>query len=406
MVIFNPNYTPKQLKRLVAELSKMRGRHTDLVSIYVPAGYNLNEIRNLVFNEAATAENIKSRTTRKNVTTALERAGQKLKNYKVTPENGLIILCGNISENEGQTDMRIWEIIPPEPVTTRIYRCDQTFVLEPLMGMIRERENYGLISIDTHEATIAFLRGKAINVVVKKTSHVPGKQRKGGQSSIRFSRIREEILFKFMKDFGDIVNKTFESEKDIIGIIVGGPGQIKDDFINGNFLAESVKKKILGIRDTGYAGEDGLRELVDRSADILKEASVMKEKELLNKFFEHLKKDTRLVTYGFLEVEKALSLGAVDTLIVSEGFEFKAYSIKCMSCGHEEEVVKRLEHAPAVCPKCGAQITPEEIDVFAKLEELAKNTGAKFELVSVETQEGAQFLQLGGIGAILRYVVE
>ncbi len=384
----------------------MRGRHTDLVSIYIPAGYNINEIRNLVFNEAATAENIKSRTTRKNVTTALERAGQKLKNYKVTPENGLIILCGNISENEGQTDMRIWEIIPPEPVTTRIYRCDQTFVLEPLMGMIRERENYGLISIDTHEATIAFLRGKAINVVVKKTSHVPGKQRKGGQSSIRFSRIREEILFKFMKDFGDLVNKTFETEKDVLGIIVGGPGQIKDDFVNGNFLAEFVKKKILGIRDTGYAGEDGLRELVDRSSDILKEASVMKEKELLNKFFEHLKKDTRLVTYGFLEVEKALSIGAVDTLIVSEGFEFKAYSIKCPACGHEEEIVKRAEHAPTACPKCGAQITPEEIDVFAKLEELAKNTGAKFELVSQDTQEGAQFLQLGGIGAILRYVVE
>ncbi len=384
----------------------MRGRHTDLVSVYVPKGYNLNEIRNLVFNEAATAENIKSRTTRKNVTTALERAGQKLKNYKVTPENGLIILCGNISENEGQTDMRIWEIIPPEPVTTRIYRCDQTFVLEPLQGMIRERENYGLISIDTHEATIAFLRGKAISVAAKKTSHVPGKQRKGGQSSIRFSRIREEILFKFMKDFGEIVNKTFESEKDVLGIIVGGPGQIKDDFVNGNFLAESIKRKILGIRDTGYAGEDGLRELVERSSDILKEASIMKEKEILNKFFEHLKRDTRLVTYGFLEVEKAMSLGAVDTLIVSEGFEFKAYSIKCMSCGHEEEIVKRAEHAPAVCPKCGAQITPEEIDVFAKLEELAKEMGTKFELVSHDTQEGAQFLQLGGIGAILRYVME
>ncbi|VVB61646.1 Peptide chain release factor subunit 1 [uncultured archaeon] len=402
----NPNYTPKQLKRLVAELSKMRGRHTDLVSIYVPAGYNLNEIRTLVFNEAATAENIKSRTTRKNVTGALERVGQRLKGYKTTPENGLVIFCGNVSEKEGQTDMRLWEIIPPEPITTRIYRCDQTFVLDPLMSMVRERENYGLISIDTHEATIAFLRGKAINVMFKKTSHVPGKQRKGGQSSIRFSRIREEILFNFLKDFGEVVNKTFEAEKDVLGIIVGGPGQIKEDFVNGNFLSEAVKKKILGIRDTGYAGEDGLKELVERSSDILKEASVMKEKELLNKFFEHLKKDTRLVTYGFLEVEKALSIGAVDTLIVSENFEFKAYSIKCLACGHEEEMVKRAEHAPTTCPKCGAQITPEEIDVFAKLEEMAKNTGAKFELVSAETQEGVQFLQLGGIGAILRYVVE
>ncbi len=406
MILFNPNYTQKQLKRLVAELSKMRGRHTDLVSIYVPAGYNLNEIRALVFNEAATAENIKSRATRKNVTTALERAGQKLKNYKVTPPNGLVILCGNISENEGQTDMRIWEIIPPEPISTRIYRCDQTFVLEPLQNMVRERENYGLISLDTHEATIAFLRGKSISVVFKKSSHVPGKQRKGGQSSIRFSRIREEILFNFLKDFGEIVNRTFEAEKDVLGIIVGGPGQIKEEFISGKFVSEAVRKKILGVRDTGYAGEDGLRELVERSADLLKEASVIKEKELLNRFFEHLKKDTRLVTYGFLEVEKALSIGAVDTLIVSENFEFKAYSIKCQACGHEGVAVKRAEHAPTVCPKCGAQITPEEIDVFASLEETAKATGAKFELVSAETQEGAQFLQLGGIGAILRYAIE
>ncbi len=418
----NPNYTHRQLKKLVHQLSEIRGRHTELVTVYVPSGYNLNEIRTLVASEAATASNIKSRTTRKNVVTALEKVGQRLKSYKQTPPNGLIFFCGNISEREGQPDIQLWEVIPPEPISTRIYRCDQAFVLEPLQDMIREKENYGLIAIDTQEAAVAFLRGKSVSLVKKFESMVPGKQRKGGQSSIRFARIREGILFTFLKDVGEFANKTFEGERDLLGIIVGGPGHVKEEFISGAFLSEAVKKKILGTKDLGYAGVEGLRELVDRSEDLLKEASVMKEKKLLMRFFEHLKKDTRLVTYGFLEVEKAMNQGAVDTLIISEGFQFKAYKLKCGSCDFEKEIVvrggttasdaKRGSDAggegnlPKACPKCGANINAKEIDVFAKLEEMAKETGANVEMVSAETQEGMQFLQLGGIGAILRYVIE
>ena len=35
-----------KLKHIIKELEKHRGRHTELVSVYVPAGYDLNKIIN------------------------------------------------------------------------------------------------------------------------------------------------------------------------------------------------------------------------------------------------------------------------------------------------------------------------------------------------------------------------
>lgn len=64
------------LKKLIKELGGIRGRHTELVSVYVPAGYSLVDVSNQLFQEKGTASNIKSKTTRKNVLTALEKTGK------------------------------------------------------------------------------------------------------------------------------------------------------------------------------------------------------------------------------------------------------------------------------------------------------------------------------------------
>ena len=40
-----------KLKALVEELGSIRGRHTELVSVYVPAGFNLNKVAEQIRNE-------------------------------------------------------------------------------------------------------------------------------------------------------------------------------------------------------------------------------------------------------------------------------------------------------------------------------------------------------------------
>ena len=271
----------KKLKALVEELKNMRGRHTELVTIYVPAGFSLDKVMSQVKNEQSTAMNIKSKPVKKNVMSALERIIQHLKLYKRTPENGLAIFCGNVSDKEGVSDIEIWAVEPGEPIATKLYRCDQVFVLDPLESLLEEKELYGLIVIDKSEATIGLLKGKRIEMMKHKDSVVPGKTKKGGWSQSRYERIREGLLHDFMKQVGEIATEKFKPLA-LKGIIIGGPGPVKEMFAKGDFIAYNLKDKVIGIVDVSYSNEYGLREVVERSEDILSEASVMKEKKIFN----------------------------------------------------------------------------------------------------------------------------
>ena len=179
-----------KLKKIVKELESHRGRHTELITVYVPKDYNLNMVAKQLEMEKSTAQNIKSSATRNNVMDALERLTRHLKLYKQTPKNGLALFCGNISESEGQQYIEIWAIEPPKELKTKLYRCDQEFVLEPLKNMLEVSKVFGLIVIEKKEATIGLLEGKEIRVLQKKTSGVPGKFKTGGQSQTRFERVR------------------------------------------------------------------------------------------------------------------------------------------------------------------------------------------------------------------------
>lgn len=387
-----------KLKKLVKQLEKMKGRHTELVSVYIPKGFSLNEINNLLSQEISLTQNVRDKTVRKNVISALTKIQQHLKLYKKTPENGLAIFCGNVSEKEGVADIKLWAIEPPEPISVKIYWCDQNFELAPLREQLKEKEVYGLIVLDTKEASIGLLKGKNIQVLKHMQSIVPGKFRKGGQSSARFQRVREGLVNDWYKNVAEIIKSVLP--KELKGIILGGPGIIKEDFYNGNYLDTRIKKKIIGLEDTGDTSESGLHELVEKSKELLKESKFVKEKELCKTFFDELQKDSGLVTYGIDSVLKALEKGAVETILISEDVEWKEVELLC-SCGFSE---KRLSKGEIKCSKCGgkADIVGEQ-DIIDYIEELAKNYGTNVQIISRETREGEQLYQLGGVGAILRW---
>ena len=405
-----------ELRKKVEELKKYRGRATELVSLYIPAGYDINKVMQQLREEYGTAQNIKSKSTRKNVLGALERAMQHLKLYRKTPENGLALFVGNVSEQEGVSDIRLWAIVPPEPLNVRLYRCDQTFVTEPLEEMLRVKEAYGLITVEKNEATIGLLRGKRIEVIDELTSNVPGKTRAGGQSARRYERIREQETHEFMKRIAEHANKAFLpllEKGELKGIIIGGPGPTKEDFIEKEYLHHELRKKIIGVVDISYSGEYGLKELVEKASDILKDHEAIKERHLIQEFFRHLVKDTGMITYGEKEVRQALELGAVDKLLISEGYDRVRVHAKCNNCGWEETKTmseqefhvykKRLTH----CPKCGSQnISFEKWDVAEELIKMAEEAGSDVEIISLDTEEGQQFYKaFGGIAAFLRYKI-
>lgn len=390
-----------EFKRKLEELERYRGRGTELITLYIPPDKNLADVVNQLRSELSQAENIKSKQTRVNVKGGLEAILQRLKMFKKPPEKGMVVVSGVVDEDGRQK--RITEIIvPPEPVPLYKYHCDSKFYLEPLKDMLKEKKIYGLIVLDRREATIGILKGKRIEVLDYKTSNVPGKHRQGGQSSVRFERLREIAIHEFYKRVGDAANEAFLPYKDQLeGILIGGPSPTKEEFYKGEYMHHELQRKVIGLFDVGYTDESGLYELVDKAEDRLRELDIIREKRLMNRFLKEVVNDG-LAVYGEKEVRRYLTMGAVDTLILSEDLRIERVKYRCPKC--EREYEESVKGEGERC-ECGVEI--EEIyrkDVVLELSELAERSGAKVEILSTESEEGAMLLNaFGGIAAILRF---
>ncbi|MDD5087019.1 MAG: peptide chain release factor aRF-1, partial [Candidatus Nanoarchaeia archaeon] len=303
-----------ELKKFIKTLEVFRRPHTELVTVYIPAGYDINKITNHLKQEQGTATNIKSASTRKNVIDALEKMIQHLKLFKQTPKNGLALFSGNVAEREGQNDLQVWSVEPPVPLNTRIYRCDKEFLLDLLREMLDTKEVYGLIVMDRRDADIALLKGKTIVPLLKTHSQVPGKFRAGGQSAARFARLREGAAKDHYKKVAEYVKEQFLNLEGLKGIIVGGPGPTKYDFVEGGYITNEVRKKIIAIKDLSYTEEFGLQELLDKSQDVLAKEEIAVEKEIMARFFNLLSTKPGMASYGYDEVKKNLEMGAVDAV--------------------------------------------------------------------------------------------
>ncbi|MBL7206383.1 MAG: hypothetical protein ISS36_02160 [Candidatus Aenigmarchaeota archaeon] len=532
----------QRLSKLVEYLENIKGRHTELVTVYIPSGYNINKVAEQLRQEQSTAQNIKSKAVRKNVLSALEKILQHLKLYRQTPANGLAIFCGNVSEKDGTADIEMWAIEPPESVKLRLYRCDQNFILDHLRDMVREKEIYGLVVIDKSDAEVGLLKGKKIEPLKHSESNVPGKTKAGGwcvhektnietnsqtivdklkegdkiksfdfenkrivksfckrkfsrkskvaykigirysklmvtgehlfflsfdkktkpadcleigdnvlfydgfkverekitsikkiknpkglffdlevpnyqsfmangfilhNSQARYQRIRENMLNDFLRKVGEIVNSKFKEMRDLKGIIIGGPAGVKEQFAEGKYLEPPIKKKIIGIVDTSYTGEPGLKELIERSDELISEASAIRENKILERFFGELATDG-LAVYGFVETIEALKNGNVEMLLLSESFDWVKAKLECPKCGGGAEVEEKEEFLKDErCSNCKSAMTVvAKAELIDEMIKLAEQMGSDVEMISDESPRGIQVKELGGIAGILRYKTE
>lgn len=390
-------------KKKLEELKSIRGQHTELISLYIPPNRRISDVMAHLRDEYSQSSNIKSKQTRKNVLSAIESIMARLRYFKEPPPNGMVFFVGMV----GEPPKLVAEIVePPIPINIYLYRCDSQFYLEPLERLLEEKDVYGLLLIDRREATIGFLTGSRIEMAAYMTSRVPGKHKKGGQSQRRFERLTEIAAHEWFTKVGEKANQLFLEKKNLKGILVGGPGPTKREFVNGNYLDYRIKKKIIGFYDTGYTDEYGLRELVSSASTDLEQMDIIRDKKLMQKFLNEIKKNSGLAIYGEKEVRKALEMGAVEVVMVSDALEKYKIRAKCKSCGYEVNGI--FEKVDLTCPHCS---TPMEIlekkDIVEEYAELAEKSSAEFEIIGRESEEGEiLYKAFGGIAGILRYKIE
>jgi peptide chain release factor subunit 1 len=406
-----------RLRKTLNTLASKEGRATELITMYVPPGKQISDAINMLRDEYGTASNIKSTTTRKNVQEAIVKVQQRLKLFKEPPPTGLVIFCGAIPQEgggPGSERMETYVIVPPEPIKVYLYRCDSRFHTEHLQEMLREKETYGILLIDSSEATIATLQGKRLDIVREMHSGVPGKTRAGGQSARRYERLREMRLQEYFTRVGEHANEVFLPIETLKGLILAGPGPTKYDFEKGEYLNYMLKNKIIDTIDTAYVEEQGVKEVVSKAPEIMRKVRYIEEKQIMQQFLYEVGHDTGMITYGEAEVRRALEAGAVRTLLISESIDLQRVTVKCTACGYQEQYTIKSQTLTNFeqslvgkpCPKCQAPslTIAEKQDIIDDLAQIAEYSNTDVEIISGETEEGQMLKNaFGGIAALLRF---
>merc|ERR1719191_731506 len=175
----------------------------------------------MLTEEYGTASCIKSRVNRLSVLSAITSTQQRLKLYNRTPPNGLILFCGEVLTEDNKEKKLTIDFEPFKPINTSMYFCDNKFHTENLAELLEDDDKFGFIIMDGNGCLLGTLSGNTRAILHKFSVDLPKKHGRGGQSALRFARLRLEKRKNYVRKVAETAVKMFmENDKpNVKGIV-------------------------------------------------------------------------------------------------------------------------------------------------------------------------------------------
>lgn len=319
-----------KVKKLIKRLEAARGNGTSMISLIIPPKDQVSRIAKMLAEEFGTASNIKSRVNRLSVLSAITSTQQRLKLYSKVPPNGLVVYCGEIITSEGKERKINIDFEPFKPINTSLYLCDNKFHTEALSELLESDQKFGFIIMDGNGALFGTLSGNTREVVHKFSVDLPKKHGRGGQSALRFARLREEKRHNYVRKVAELAVQNFitNDKVNVAGLILAGSADFKNDLNQSDMFDQRLQSKVIKVVDVSYGGENGFNQAIELASETLSNVKFIQEKKLINRYFDEISQDSGKVCYGIDDTLKALEAGAAETLIVYENLEITRWELK------------------------------------------------------------------------------
>ncbi|KAH9546006.1 hypothetical protein CY35_12G074100 [Sphagnum magellanicum] len=333
-----------KIKKLIKALESARGNGTSMISLIMPPRDQVSRVTKMLGDEFGTASNIKNRVNRQSVLGAITSAQQRLKLHNKVPPNGLVLYTGTIVTDDGKEKKVTFDFEPFKPINSSLYLCDNKFHTEALNELLESDDKFGFIIMDGNGTLFGTLSGNTREVLHKFSVDLPKKHGRGGQSALRFARLRMEKRHNYVRKTAELATQFYinpaTSQPNVSGLILAGSADFKTELSQSDMFDPRLQTKVLNVVDVSYGGENGFNQAIELSAEILANVKFIQEKRLIGKYFEEISQDTGKYVFGIEDTLKALEMGAVETLIVWENLEVNRYVLKNAVSG--ELVIKHL----------------------------------------------------------------
>lgn len=384
-------------------------------------------------------------------------ATQRLKLYNRCPDNGLVVYTGTVVTDDGKERKLNVDFEPFRPINTSLYLCDNKFHTEALASLLQSDERYGFVVMDGLGSLFGVVQGNTKEVLQRINVDLPKKHGRGGQSALRFARLRRvlarrggsaagpalgcswwgtacspglsqrvscaapmpccsrcrlEKRHNYVRKVAELSVQNFitNDRPNVAGLVLAGSAEFKNDLANSDMFDQRLKDIVVAVVDVSYGGDNGFNQAVELSSESLANVKFVQERKLINSFFEQISLDNGKFVFGVKDTLMVLEMGAVETLIVWEELPVQRFTLR------DSQGALHVKHLTEEQAKDGSHFVNkadntelEVIDQLPLLEWLANNYkkfGCTLEFVTNKSENGSQFCRgFGGIGGILRYTV-
>ena len=273
---------------------------------------------------------------------------------------------------------------------------------------------FGFIVMDGNGCLYATLQGNTRTVLHKFTVDLPKKHGRGGQSALRFARLRMEKRHNYVRKCAEMAVTFFISDNkcNVAGMVLAGSADFKTELLLSDLFDPRLQKAVIKTVDVSYGMDPGFNQAIELSAECLSNVKLVQEKRLLQKYFDEISQDTGKYCFMVQDTLQALEMSSVETIIVWENLTINRLTVKNVTTG-EEKILhlspeQETNDAHFHDDVTGVQL--EIVDRITLVEWLAnsyRSFGAALEFITDRSQEGSQFCKgFGGIGGILRWKVD
>jgi peptide chain release factor subunit 1 len=346
---------------------------------------------------------------------AITSTQQKLKLYTRIPDNGLVIYCGTVMTDDGKERKLTIDFEPFKPINTSLYLCDNKFHTEALNELLEDDDTFGFIIMDGNGCLYGTLQGNTRAILHKFSVDLPKKHGRGGQSALRFARLRLEKRHNYVRKVAEIAVNMFigsDNKVNVKGIVLAGSADFKSDLARDDNFDPRLLKAVIKTVDVSYGMDPGFNQAIELSAETLSNVKLVQEKKLLQQYYDEISQDTGKYCFMVEDTLKALDMSAVGTLIVWENLPVNRLVVKNTSTG-EESVLhltpdQEKNDAHFHDPETGVQLEITSRDSLVEyLAENYREWGADLQFITDRSQEGSQFCRgFGGIGGLLRWKID
>merc|ERR1711934_167695 len=309
-----------KIRRLIKSLEAARGNGTSMISLILPPKDDIARANKMLGDEFGTAQNIKSRVNRLSVLSAIKSTQERRKLYHRVPPNGLVVYCGTIITEDNKEKKVTIDFEPFKPINTSLYLCDNKFHTEALQALLQSDDKFGFIIMDGNGSLFGTLAGNTRDIIHKISVELPKKHGRGGQSAMRFARLRLEKRHNYVVKIAELANGLYltNDKINVSGLILAGSADFKNVLSANDVFDGRLSCKIISIVDIAYGGENGFNQAIELAAPVLGNVKFIQEKKILTEYFERIAQDLGTYCFGIDDTMKALEMGAVETLLCYE----------------------------------------------------------------------------------------